>query len=189
MVTDKNKIRREVNKVNKNLQQSFTDNLSPIKALYFDGRKDSTQAQVKKGSKCIRTIIKEKHISVLSEPGLEYIDHIVPSSGSDRHISQSLYDLLLKYGGTNELEAIECDRTAAGWRNGAIRYLERQIDRRLQWFICQLHFNELPFRALFLNLDGQADGPNSFSGPIGKQLKNCETKPILAVKFAVVDCD
>ena len=69
----------------------------------------------------------------MSEPGSEYIDHVVPSSGSGRHISQSLYDLLLNYGGTHKLEAIGCDGTAAktGWRNGAIRYLERQIDRRL----------------------------------------------------------
>jgi len=39
---------------------------------------------------------------------------------------------------------------------------------------------------LFLSIDGVTDGPNSFSGPIGKELKNCENKPV--VKFKAIDC-
>ena len=33
-----------------------------------------------------------------------------------------------------------------------------------------LHLNKLPFRHVFQNLDGVTSGPDSFSGPIGRQL-------------------
>ena len=33
-----------------------------------------------------------------------------------------------------------------------------------------LHLNELPLRHVFQNLDGVTSGPDSFSGPIGRQL-------------------
>lgn len=51
----------------------------------------------------------------------------------------------------------------------------------LQWSICQLHFNELPLRALFVKIDGPTSGPESFSGDVGKMLKDSEKLPI--VKF------
>ena len=49
-----------------------------------------------------------------------------------------------------------------------------------------LYFNELSFRALLTHLDGVTDGPKSFSGHIGKQLKKCETMPIQ--EFEPVEC-
>lgn len=49
-----------------------------------------------------------------------------------------------------------------------------------------LHFNELPFRHFFQYLDGVTTGPTSFSGPIGSQLKDCETLPV--VEFKRIDC-
>ena len=42
----------------------------------------------------------------------------------------------------------------------------------MQWVICLLHLNELPPRHVFQNLDGITCGPDSFSGPIGKQLND-----------------
>ena len=41
----------------------------------------------------------------------------------------------------------------------------------MQWQICMLHGNELPFRALFTHYDGSTTGPNTFSGVLGSQLK------------------
>ena len=41
-----------------------------------------------------------------------------------------------------------------------------------------LHYNELPFRALFKNIDGCARGPTAFSGPLGKLCsKDCHYLP------------
>ena len=104
--------------------------------------------------------------------------HYTPESGSALDVCDGLYNLLLDKGGIGALEAVGCDGTVTntGWKNGIIRCLERKIERPLQWIICLLHFNELPFRALFIHLDGVTEGPSSFTGPIGKELKGCEKK-------------
>lgn len=54
--------------------------------------------------------------------------------------------------------------------------------RPLQWIICQLHGNELPLRHLIEELDGETDGPEAFSGEIGKSLKDCTKFPTVAFK-------
>ena len=38
----------------------------------------------------------------------------------------------------------------------------------MQWIVCLLHQNELPFRHLFEKIDGKAVGPETFTGPVGK---------------------
>lgn len=58
--------------------------------------------------------------------------------------------------------------------------MEVKLQRSLQWFICQLHGNELPLRHLFQYLDGVTTGPRGYSGPIGKQLANCHNRPGVA---------
>ena len=57
-----------------------------------------------------------------------------------------------------------------GKSKGFIASLETVIGRPLQWVICLLHLNELPLRYVFQNFDGITPGPDSFSGPIGRQL-------------------
>lgn len=57
--------------------------------------------------------------------------------------------------------------------------LEKRLDRPLQWIICLLLMNELPFRHLFEHIDGTTSGPRTFSGNIGKELENCEKRPIV----------
>lgn len=69
---------------------------------------------------------------------------------------------------------------------GAIRLMEDELDKSLQWLVCLLHCNELPLRALLLHLDGKTAGPSQFKGPIGKLLDGCEKLPI--VKFVPVKC-
>jgi len=57
-----------------------------------------------------------------------------------------------------------------GKHHGCIATLERLLQRLLQWAICLLHTNELLFRHAFKQLDGVSTNPDSFSGPIGKEL-------------------
>src|SRR6218665_1801346 len=49
-----------------------------------------------------------------------------------------------------------------------------QVKKLMHWFVCLLHTNELPLRHLLVHLDGITHGPNSFSGTIGKQLKDSD---------------
>lgn len=87
----------------------------------------------------------------------------------------------------SRIVAVGCDGTAVntGVRNGVIRLLEEEVGSPLQWLVCQFHANELPLRHLLQHLDGKTTGPRGFSGPIGKQLENCEVLPV--VPFTQID--
>ena len=63
----------------------------------------------------------------------------------------------------------------------------------MQWVICLLHFNELPLRHVFQNLDEVTSGPDSFSRLIGWRLngavsewKVVKFKSIPNPKFPVI---
>lgn len=59
----------------------------------------------------------------------------------------------------------------------------------MQWFICQLHANELPLRHLFAYLDGSTSGPRAFKGEIGRKLAICETLPVCKFEAIPFDLD
>ncbi|GBM01604.1 hypothetical protein AVEN_60021-1 [Araneus ventricosus] len=65
--------------------------------------------------------------------------------------------------------------------------LKNKLKYQLQWGLCLLHFIELSFRQLFINLDGEKIGTKSFSDPIGTQLSKCEKLPV--VNFKSVECE
>lgn len=48
------------------------------------------------------------------------------------------------------------------------------MNKLLQWIICLVHANELPFRYLFQYLDIKTSCPKGFFGQIGTQLEKCE---------------
>ena len=59
-----------------------------------------------------------------------------------------------------------------GVDHGFLRRVELMIGRPLMWLICLFHMLELIFRALFFAIDGKSSGPESYKGPIGKQISN-----------------
>ncbi|GBM06554.1 hypothetical protein AVEN_220006-1 [Araneus ventricosus] len=81
----------------------------------------------------------------------------------------------------NELESVGFIGTATntGQKNGVILNIELKIQRPLQWLICLLHFNDLPFKDLNKYLNVETTAPASFSGKIVKRLTNCEKLPII----------
>ncbi len=142
-----------------------------LHGLYFDGRKDETMVIKEINSKHFRKTEKEDHYSLIQEPGSKYIGHVSPTSGLSKDIASSIVSYLAKLGiSFEELDVMGCDGTAInrGWKKGVIHQIELHVGRPVQWAICLLHFNELPFRYLFHHLDGVTTGPKSFSGPIGK---------------------
>lgn len=194
LVIDKNKIRREKQKARQAIKEKDLEN-TETKGIYFDGRKDNTFFQDKLGNKMYRRVKKEEHISIVREPGGQYIGHVSPDSSTGQGIAESI----LKYLEDNsfdldEVEAVGCDGTATntGWKNGVIRNIEAKINRPLQWFICLLHFNELPYRHLFQFLDGESTGPSTFSGVIGKRLPDCIKMSVVEfekVESEIIDID
>ncbi|GBM84084.1 hypothetical protein AVEN_78339-1 [Araneus ventricosus] len=87
-----------------------------------------------------------------------------------------------------KLEVVGCDGTVTntGWKNSVIHRIENHVGRPLQWSICIMHFNELPFRHIFQHIDDEAAGPKSFSGPIEQQLTCYEKLPV--VDYEPINC-
>ena len=54
---------------------------------------------------------------------------------------------------------------------GCIPYLKKLLGHPVEWNVCLLHGNELPFRALFALYVGKTSGPHSFQRPLGKELQ------------------
>ena len=187
-VVDRSKIRRERKNTRKNYQEK--EKPKSLEGIYFDGRKDSTIVQEKIESKYYRKKITEEHISLVVEPGSEYLGHTTPKSGKSSDVSESIVDHLVQNNLTyDETVALGCDGTAVntGWKGGVLRNVELKANRPMHWFICLLHANELPLRHLMGKLDGKTSGPKGFSGDIGKSLDGCERKEV--VEYETIPSD
>ena len=187
-VIDRSKLRRERQKVRQDLQ--FEAGKTTISSLYFDGRKDKTFTLAKIENNYHRKTVTEEHISLISEPGSEYIGHLSINSGKAITIQKSMVQFLSeKIEYQSSLVAVGCDGTAVntGHKSGVIVLLEKHLNRPLQWFVCLLHANELPLRHLFATIDGTTTGPNSYSGNIGKMLVKCLDLKVVA--FQTIDTD
>ncbi|CAH0558644.1 unnamed protein product [Brassicogethes aeneus] len=106
-IIDKSKIRRQKQKIRQAIRQ---DASIVTKGLYFDGRKDNTIYQQKIGAKLYRRVKKEEHISLIREPGGQYVGHVTPSSATGSELSKYIVKYLHDNDiDINELEAIGCD--------------------------------------------------------------------------------
>ena len=135
-------------------------------------------------------MILQDHYVLLCEPGSEYIGHVTPPSGHGWAIAQSIYAYLKSHDLLGSVVAAGADGTVVnvGPDGGAIRYLEMLNGKPMHYFICMLHGNELPFRALFYHYDGKTSGPETWSGPIGKDIKkSLQLLPVL--EFQAIPCD
>lgn len=179
-IIDKNKLRRK-RKIARKLAVK-EDNVLQIPALYFDGRKDKTLVISEKDGQLYRQRIVEEHVSLIMEPNSKFLGYIAPASGTSACIEKAIASFFLESEISMEsLVAVGCDGTNVnvGKYRGIIRLLEKRLDKPLQWIICLLHMNELPFRHLFLYIDGDTSGPKTFSGKIGKDLEMCEKRPVI----------
>ena len=195
-VIDRSKIRRERKKTRTQVTEDKESavNKSPI-CIFFDGKKDKTLYQMQKGNKKHKQEIVEEHITLLEEPGSKYICHLSPTKGSGDKIAEIILSQLKEKSiSLRNLQAVGCDGTAVntGHKKGVISILEQELEKPLQWLICQLHANELPLRHLIIKLDGPTTGPKGFTGSICRQLSKCEELPLIdfePVECEDIDCD
>lgn len=163
-IIDRFKIRRAREKLRKKLSASSFNN--EFFCLAFDGRKDDTLNISEINGRHYKNIIKEEHIVMLSEPGSNYIGHVSPKSSHSDVISGEIIKYFTDKRENLNIDGVLCDGcpTNIGVRNGIIKKLEIELKRPLQWLICQLHMNELPFTNLFKNLDGPTISDVGFAG-------------------------
>ena len=130
----------------------------------------------------------EEHIAILADPGSKYIDHVTPDTGKARDICKEILAVISVKDSSNSLFGIGCDgfATNKGKNGGVIRQLELSLVRPLQWMICMLHLNELPFRHIFEAIDGRTTGPKSFEGDIGKEF-NGDLRLLPVANFKQID--
>lgn len=187
-IIDRSKLRRERKRTRENLQSTSLPP-EPL-SIFFDGRKDTTIVQEKRGKHFHRKIIKEEHVVILAEPGSLYMGHLTPKSGSAENIRKCIVTFLKSTNtDLNKLVAIGSDGTVVntGSKNGVISQLEHFVGRPLHWFVCLLHCNELPLRHLFQELDGKTSGPKQFSGRIGQSLLSCERLKVVGFRAIPVE--
>ena len=151
-------------------------NLKELTSLYFDGKKTMTRVLVKnhKTRRWSPTMKEDDHYVVLTEPGNGYLTHVTPKTGHGKVVARAIYDFLVEQELTNQtLYVAGCDgcRVNTGPNGGVIHHLEMLLNRPLHYSICQLHGNELPFRAIFYYYDGKPSGPENWRGVIGQQIK------------------
>lgn len=99
-----------------------------------------------------RKIIVEEHLSLVKEPGSEYLGHLSLPNGKAEIVSKKLKEFFdEKRIDTSKVTVIGSDGTVVntGSKGGAIRRLELELGKPLQWFICQLDANELMLRHIF----------------------------------------
>lgn len=184
MTIDRMKIRR-ARTAQRELCVAKTSEKPPIIGLFFDGRKNQTLIYESTANK--RRRILEEHISLVSEPGSQYIGHVVPKNGTASSIKTSIILFLRQNFDLNSLIAVGSDGTVVntGAKNGIIHLLDKELNRPLQCLICLFHLNELPLRHLIKEIDGETSCPCGHKGPIGEKLESCETLP--TVKFKRMD--
>jgi hypothetical protein len=141
-----------------------------LTCIGFDGKKDSTLVEK---SDCKRTIA-EEHYTIVSFPDSVYVDHVVPESSKAHDVCKEILSVITETDSTDSLQSIVCDGTNnnTGKNNGIIRKLEEALNRPLQWLVCLLHFNELPFRKIFSTIDKAiTTGPSTATGIISSALQ------------------
>lgn len=182
LVVDRKKVQRS----RRNLRLIQSENLSfeELHGFYFDGRGDKTMVYENKRIKNV----KEEHVSFVQEPHSYFLGHTTISNKTGLAIAESIDRFVTEKEIPKEhIKLIGCDGTVTntGVDNGAIRCVEKEWKKALQWCVCLLHMNELPLRALFSKLDGSTSGPESFSGPLGKRIQKCDGLDV--VQFEPID--
>lgn len=143
LVIDKSRIHRSREVLGSNPPAEIAQALF-IQGLEYDGRKDITLVQnpITKG---IRNE-KEEHFCVLRLPEDKYLSHFTPRNGGSEAIADDLLDVVRGNSMVPCTKILNSDSTNVntGWENGVNARMEVFLGRRLVWFVCMLHTNELP---------------------------------------------
>ncbi|GBL91729.1 hypothetical protein AVEN_71369-1 [Araneus ventricosus] len=113
-----------------------------------------------------RKVIIEEHVSLVKEPGSEYIGHMSVNFGRAQIIGNNIHSFFCHELTIHRCNKVGYDGTSVntGVKGVIIRNMELILNRPLQWFVCQLHANELPLRHLFAHVDKTTTEPRSLTG-------------------------
>lgn len=181
IIIDKNFIRRQRKKNRDQILNVSTSN-QILKTFSFDGKKNRVLINKKFDDNISHPRqVFETNIVVLKEPESLYLGYVVVESEKSPEISKTLLHFFEdKHFDISNLYGVLCDGEPknTGKNNGVIRNLENNLQHPLHWFVCLLHFNELPFRHVFDKIDASfTTGPKSSTGKLAKALEDV-VKPV-----------
>lgn len=181
VIMDKSKLRREREKWRQDALRKRYDGSNLI-SFSFDGRKNDALTVEKIDEKLHPRMVKEPHLVVLREPKSQLIGYTkLESETAASKVNKLIEFFQEKQLSLDSLIAICADGepTNTGVHGGILRLFEKQLKRPLHWFVCLLHFNELPFRHLFDTLDkSTTTGPRSTTGKLSSKIADCENLPV-----------
>jgi len=181
IIINKNKLRREREKWRQEALRRRYDGSNLI-SFSFDGRKNDALTLEKIDEKLHPRMVREPHLVVLREPHSQLIGYTKLENETAAHKVNKLIDFFQeKQLSLDSLIGICSDGEPAntGIQGGILRLFEKQLKRPLHWFVCLLHFNELPFRHLFDTLEKSTTTvPRSTTGKLSTQIADCEKFPV-----------
>ena len=182
---DPAKLRRQRNLWREKEVEKQAVDMKELVCIGFDGKQDVTLAE----TAGVGRRIKEEHYAIISFPEEKYIDHVMPESSKANDIAKEILSTITETNSLQTLAAVVCDGTVnnTGKWSGVIRILEEGVGRPLQWLVCLLHANELPFRKYMSVVDGGCTtGPSSSTGEVSMAL-NFDPKDLPIVNFKPIE--
>ena len=166
-IITKDKIQREIDRLSMANSELKIDDEKPVICVLFDGRMDKTKVMLADDrGKLYPSTVTEEHVSLVAEPGSEYLGHLAPSAKDAKTQAEELFRFFVAHGIDETILYIGGDSTAVntGAKGGIMHLLELHLGHRLMRIVCELHTNELPFRHIVEELDGPTTGPHSYAG-------------------------
>ena len=84
-------------------------------------------------------LVVEDHYPVLAEPGGNYVTHVTPVEGSGVALADEIVSVVQERGVDIRVIGMDGCAVNTGRNNGAIRVLEKKLDKVVQHVICGLH--------------------------------------------------
>ncbi|XP_073811852.1 uncharacterized protein [Musca autumnalis] len=184
IVMDKRKMSREREKSRQDILRANHDEESLI-AFSFDGRKNDSLTREKINEVYHTTMRKEPHLVVVREPHSSLIGYVnLENKGETAKAKQTELIEFFKYKNLSleNLIAVCSDgeATNTGTSGGILRLIERYVNRPIHWFICLLHFNELPFRHLYNTVEKSVTtGPTKSTGSLAQMIDVSHTLQVI----------
>lgn len=185
------KLRLAIEKTRKEKLNDIPLNAADCTAVFCDGRNDQTLTQPQQStSRLVKTA--SHNVSINMHPGDQYIGHFeCEGRHTGEHVAHKLLDLLNERGiKIDRVTTVGGDGTnqVVSSRGGWMAQVEAKLGRPLTRVVCLCHHLELPYRKLFVHLDGKTTGPGTFEGPIGKQLRG-PVHEMPVADFPVIECN
>lgn len=183
IIMDKRKVGREREKSRQEILRARHDGKA-LHAFSFNGRENDAYTREKIDGRYHATMKKEPHIVVLREPRSSLLGYV--NLAGKGETSKAKRDELIEFFKSKDISlenliavCSDGEVTNTGTDGGILRLIETHLARPIHWFVCLLHFNELPFRHLYKAVEQSVTtGPRTGTGTLSQMIETCHEKQV-----------